>query len=69
MSAMTDAKQRSRRQLVEDRKKAAEDVCWKTLLMMGLGELEMIPVEFRDVLAPEMQKWADLAHATGILGT
>lgn len=44
----------------EQRRAAAEDVCFTVLLMMGLGELE-IPIEARKWLADPMQKWAGRA--------
>jgi hypothetical protein len=52
---------------VRKRRDAAEEVCWALLLMMGL-DLLPIPKEERPLLAEPMQKWADLAAATGQMG-
>lgn len=52
---------------VRKRRDAAEEVCWAVLLMMGF-DLLAIPKEERAMLGEPMQKWADLAEATGQFG-
>jgi hypothetical protein len=35
------------------------------MLMINLGGLDEVPMEWRDMLAKPLQKWADLCVATG----
>lgn len=48
------------KRLERQRLKAAEAVCWRILLAMSVGGLD-IPLEDRQFLAEPMQKWVDLA--------
>jgi hypothetical protein len=47
------------------RRYAAEEVCWSLMLMMELGGLEQIPLEWRKLLADPLEKWAKLCEETG----
>lgn len=47
------------------RRKAAEEVCWALMLMIGLGGLDEVDLEWRKMLGEPMEKWADLAVETG----
>jgi hypothetical protein len=53
------------KKLVKKRRKAAEEVCWRILLMMGLDILPIEDYDSRKLLADPMEKWADLAQQTG----
>lgn len=52
---------------VGKRRKAAEDVCWTLMLMMALGGLDDVPMEWRPLLADSLQSWADIAVDTGVM--
>lgn len=49
------------------RKIAAEEVCWSLMIMMELGGLEGIPLEWRKQLGDPLEKWAKLCEATGLM--
>jgi hypothetical protein len=57
------ATQKRRRR--EQRRDAAEEVCWRILILMGIGALEDVPMRLRDLVAEPMQKWADLNPKVG----
>lgn len=51
-----------------ERLRASEEVCWKLLILMGLGELKEVPMGLRPLLADPMQEWANIAADQGLMG-
>lgn len=42
------------------RRDRAEDVCWSLMIMMGLGALDGIPLEWRKQLADPLEEWIEM---------
>lgn len=53
---------------VGKRRSAAEEACWALMLALALGGLEDVPIEWRPLIADPLQRWADLAVQTGVMG-
>lgn len=49
------------------RRSAAEEVCWALMLMVNLGGLDGMDLDWRKYLADPLLSWCDLAVATGEL--
>jgi hypothetical protein len=47
------------------RRAAAEQVCWALLIMMELGGLDGVPMDWRPFLTEPLTEWLDLAVDTG----
>ena len=54
------------RSQIRDRLLAAEEFCWAFMLLISLGQVD-IPVKDREFLGPSLEKWSDLAIATGVM--
>lgn len=52
-----------------ERLRAAEEVCWMLILMMGTGLLPMEDRPSRDILGEPMLKWANIAAEQGLMHT
>jgi hypothetical protein len=53
------------RTLVAQRRYAAEEVCWSLMLVMQLGGMDEIPLEWRKLIADPLMEWCKLCEATG----